>query len=122
MKDITQEQEVKPKLHLGLLSDTILNAMGQGDDDCMVTRIKRGRDPFYDLTKDDEELKEAFADVGEEDLPEEEVDIDDLSVASLETVDERKNEEASCLLMTYTDLKMKEVEALQNMVALNQYR
>ena len=42
--------------------------MGPSDEDCMVTRIKRGRDPFYDLTQDDEELKEAFAEVGEEDI------------------------------------------------------
>ena len=30
-------REVKPQVHLGLLSDTILNAMGLGDEDCMVT-------------------------------------------------------------------------------------
>ena len=112
------KREVKPQVQLGLLSDTILDAMGPGDEDCMVTRIKRGRDPFYDLTQDDEELKEAFAGVGEGDIPEEELDVDDLSVASLETIDEIKNEEASRLLTTYADLKMKEVEALQDMVAL----
>ena len=44
--------------------------------------------------------------------------MDDLSVASLETVDEIKNKEASRLLTTYADLKMKEAEALQDMVAL----
>ena len=92
--------------------------MGLGDKDCMVTCIKTGRDPFYDRTQDDEDLKEAFATVGEEDIPEEESDVDDLLVASLETVDEIKNEEASRLLTTYTDLKMKEAEVLQDMVAL----
>ena len=56
--------------------------------------------------------------MGEEDIPGEELDVDDLSVASLETVDEINNEEASRLLTTYADLKMKEVETLQNMVAL----
>ena len=112
------KREVKPQVQPRLLSDTILDAMGPGDKDCMVTRIKRGRDPFYDLTRDDEELKEAFTKVGEEDIPEEELDVDDLSVVSLETVDEIKNEEASRLLTTYADLKMKEAEALQNMVAL----
>ena len=110
--------EVKPQVHLGLLSDTILNAMGPGDEDCMVTCIKRGRDPFYDLTQDNKDLKDAFAKVGEEDIPEEESDVDDLSVASLETVDEIKNKEASKLLTTYADLKMKEAEALQDIVAL----
>ena len=56
--------------------------------------------------------------VGEEDIPAGELDVDDLLVASLETVDEIKNEEASRLLTTYADLKMKEAEMLQNMVAL----
>ena len=48
--------------------------------------------------------------MGEEDIPEEELDVDDLSVASLETVDEIKKEEARKLLTTYADLKMKEAE------------
>ena len=39
-------------------------------------------------------------------------------MASLETVNEIGNEEASRLLTTYADLKMKEAEMLQNMVAL----
>ena len=112
------EREVKPQVQPRLLSDTILDAMGPGDEDCMVTRIKRGRDPFYDLTQDDEELKETFAKVSEKDIPEEESDVDDLSVASLETVDEIGNEEASRLLTIDADLKMKEAEVLQNMVAL----
>ena len=112
------KREVKPQVQLRLLSNTMLNAMGTGDEDCMVTRIKRGRDPFYDLTRDNEELKEAFTKVGEEDIPEEEFDVDDLSVVSLETVDEIGNEEASKLLTTYADLKMKEAETLQNMVVL----
>ena len=56
--------------------------------------------------------------MGEGDIPEEELDVDDLSVASLETIDEIKNEEASRLLTTYADLKMKEAEVLQDMVAL----
>ena len=92
--------------------------MGPGDKECMVTQIKRGRDSFYDLTQDDEELKQAFAEVGPEDIPEEESDVDDLSVASLETVNEIESEEASKLLTTYADLKMKEAETLQDMVAL----
>ena len=112
------KREVKPQVQLRLLSDTILDAMSPSDEDCVVTRIKRGRDPFYDLTQDDEELKEAFAKVSEKDLPEEESDVDDLSVASLETINEIGNEEASRLLTTYADLKMKEAEMLQSMVAL----
>ena len=84
------KKEVKPQVQPRLLSDTILDAMGSGDDKCRVTRIKRGRDPFYHLTQDDEELKQAFAGVGPEDIPEEESDVDDLSVASLETVKKLK--------------------------------
>ena len=56
--------------------------------------------------------------MSKEDIPEEESDVDDLSVASLETVNEIGNEEASTLLTTYADLKMKEAETLQSMVAL----
>ena len=112
------KKEVKPQVQMRLLSDTILDAMGPGDEECMVTRIKRGRDPFYNLTQDDEELKQAFAEVGLEDIPEEESDVDDLSVASLETVNEIESEEASRLLTTYAELKMKEAETLQDMVAL----
>ena len=112
------KKEVKPQVQPRLLSDMILDAMGPGDEECMVTRIKRGRDPFYDLTQDDEELKQAFAEVGQDNLPEEESDVDDLSVASLKTINEIGNEEASRLLTTYADLKMKEAEMLQDMVAL----
>ena len=56
--------------------------------------------------------------MNEEDLHEEESDVDDLSVASLETINEIGSEEASRLLTTYADLKMKEAETLQEMVAL----
>ena len=56
--------------------------------------------------------------MSEEDLPEGKSDVDDLSVASLETVNEIGNEEASRLPTTYADLKMKEAETLQSMVAL----
>ena len=64
---------------------------------------KRGRDPFYDLTQDDEELKQAFAEVGPEDIPEEESDVDDLSVASLETVMKLKaRKPVNCLPLMWT--------------------
>ena len=36
------KREAKPQVQLRLLSDTILDAMSPGDEDCMVTRIKRG--------------------------------------------------------------------------------
>ena len=56
--------------------------------------------------------------VGPEDILEEESDVDNLSVASLETVNEIGSEEANKLLTTYADLKKKEAETLQDMVAL----
>ena len=112
------KKEIKPQVQPRLLSDTMLDALGPGDDECMVMRIKRGQDPFYDLTQDDEELQQAFAEVGPEDIPEGESDVDDLSVASLETVNEIESEEANKLLTTYADLKKKEAETLQDMVAL----
>ena len=112
------KKEIKPQVQPRLLSDTMLDALGPGDDECMVMRIKRGRDPFYDLTQDDEELQQAFAEVGPEDIPEGESDVDDPSVASLETINEIGSEEASKLLTTYVELKMKEAETLQDMVAL----
>ena len=73
----------------------------------MVMRIKRGRDPFYDLTQDDEELQQAFTEVGPEDIPEGESDVDDLSVASLETINEitEVRKLVSCSLL-YAELKM----------------
>ena len=112
------KKEVKPQVQPRLLSDTILDAMGPGDEECIVTWIKRGQDPLDDLTQDDEELKQAFVEVGLGDIPEEESDVDDLSVVSLETINEIGSEEASRLLTIYADLKMKEAETLQDMVAL----
>ena len=57
--------------------------------------------------------------MGAEDIPdEEEENADDLSIASMETVDEIRNEDATQLLTKYADLKLKEVETLQEMVAV----
>ena len=97
------KKEIKPQVQPRLLSDTLLDAMGTGDEVCTVTQIKRGRDPFYDLTQDDEELKQAFAEVGPEDIPEGESDADDLSVVSLETVNEIESEKLlNCSLLMQT--------------------
>ena len=112
------KKEIKPQVQPRLLSDTMLDALGSGEEDCLVMRIKRGQDPFYDLTQDDEELQQAFAEVEPGDIPEGESNVDDLSVASLETVNEIESEEATRLLTTYADLKKKEAETLQDMVAL----
>ena len=36
------KKDIKPQVQLRLLSDTMLDALGSGDEDCMVMRIKRG--------------------------------------------------------------------------------
>ena len=36
------KKEVKPQIQPRLLSDMILDAMGPGDEECMITQIKRG--------------------------------------------------------------------------------
>ena len=40
------KKEIKPQVQPRLLSDTMLDALGSGEEDCLVMRIKRGRDPF----------------------------------------------------------------------------
>ena len=45
------KREVKPQVQLRLLSDTILDAMSPGDEDCMVTQIKGGEIHFMILLR-----------------------------------------------------------------------
>ena len=44
--DRGKERGKTPGTTMRLLSDTILDAMGSGDDECRVTWIKRGRRPI----------------------------------------------------------------------------
>ena len=117
------EGDIKPKqlLSTQYLPDTMLQAMeGQVDDELEVIRIKRGRDPFYDLTKGDEDLKEACALITEDLLPshEDDVHIDDLSVASCDTYGEVDVEEAKSLLVKLAESKAKEAEILRDLAVV----
>ena len=117
------EGDIKPKqlLSTQYLPDTMLQAMeGQVDDELEVIHIKRGRDPFYDLTKGDEDLKEACALITEDLLPshEDDVHIDDLSVASCDTYGEVDVEEAKSLLVKLAESKAKEAEILRDLAVV----
>ena len=71
------------------LPDPMLKAMeGEGDKSLQILRVFHGRDPLYDLTKDNEELKEDFGFIQEDLLPTEhdEADADDLSVAMVDNM------------------------------------
>ena len=111
----------KPLLATQYLSDTMLQAMeGEGDNTLQIIRVKRGRDPCYDLTKNDGDLKEACALVMEDILPtnEEEIDVDDLSVASYDTYDGIDVKEAQDLLIKLAETKAKEAEVLWDLAVV----
>ena len=100
------------------LPDMILKAMeGEGDESLQILRVFRGRDPLYDLTKDDDELKEAFGLIQEDLLPMEhdEADADNLSVASVDTYNEIDSKEARELLVKLADIKTKEAQILSDL-------
>ena len=75
---------------------------------------------MYDLTKDDDELKEAFGLIQEDLLPteHEEADADDLSVAMVDTYDEIDSKEARELLVKLADVKTKEAQILSNLAVV----
>ena len=55
-----KQEDIKPRQLLATqyLPDIKLRAMeGEGDDSLRIIRVIKGRDPCYDLTRDDEELK-----------------------------------------------------------------
>ena len=59
---LVKQEDVKPRQLLATqyLPDIKLQAMeGEGDDSLRIIRVVKGRDPCYNLTKDDDELKEA---------------------------------------------------------------
>ena len=107
---VKSEEDVKPwqMLATQYLPDTMLKAMeGEGDKLLQILRVSHGRDPLYDLTKDNDELKEAFGLIQEDLLPteHEEPDADNLSVATVDTYDEIDSKEARELLVKLTDVK-----------------
>ena len=76
-------------------------------------------DPLYDLTKDDEELKEAFGLI-QDLLPTEhdEADADYLSVVTVDTYDEIDSKEARELLVKLADVKTKEAQILSDLAVV----
>ena len=114
-------KDVKPPRRMATqyLGDTMLRAMkNTGDEDWTVLRIKRGRDPFYDLTKDDEELDAAMGLIPDDMISEQEVEEDDLSYVSVESRHAVDHEEAKKLLTKLADQKAKEANTIQELAAL----
>ena len=93
---------------------------GEGDESLQILRVFHGRDPLYDLTKDDEELKEAFGLIQEDLLPTEhdKADADDLSVVTVDTYDEIDSKEARELLVKLADVKTKEAQILSDLAVV----
>ena len=119
--------DVKPSLMMPfqLMSDATLKAMeGAGDESCRIIKVTRGRDPNYDLAKGDQELEEALGllpeDVIPTEEPEEEVEGDDLSIATMDSLGRVNHKEAAAILTRLADAKAKEAEALQDLTALIQ--
>ena len=120
---VKSEGDVKlwPMLATQYLPDMMLKAMeGEGDESLQILRVFHGRDPLYYLTKDDEELKEAFGLIQEDLLPTEhdEADIDDLSVARVDTYDEIDSKDARKLLVKLANVKTKEAQILSDLAVV----
>ena len=120
---VKSEGDVKPQPMLATqyLPDTMLKAMeGEGDESLQILRVFHGRDPLYDLTKDNKELKEAFRLIQEDLLPTEhdEADADDLSVAMVDTYDVIDSKEARELLVKLADVKTKEAQILSDLAVV----
>ena len=114
-------EDIKPPRRMATqyLGDAMLRAMeNTGDEDCTVLRIKRGPDPFYDLTKDDEELDATMGLIPEDIISEYEVEEDDLSYVSVESRHAVDHEEAKKLLTKLADQKAKEANSIQELAAL----
>ena len=93
---------------------------GEGDESLQTLRVFCGRDLLYDLTKDDNELKEAFILIQEDFLPteHEEVDADDLSVVTVDTYYEIDSKEERELLVKLADVKTKEAQILSDLAVV----
>ena len=85
-----------------------------------IIRVVKGCDPCYDLTKDDDELKEACTLVTEDLLPSQhdEAEADDLSVVSVETYDGIDVRGAKELLVKLVETKTKEAEILRELAVV----
>ena len=120
---VKSEGDIKPPPMLATqyLPDTMLKAMeGEGDESLQILRVFCGQDPLYDLTTDDDELKEAFGLIQEDLLPMEhdEADADDLSMATVDTYDEIDSKEARELLVKLANVKTKEAQILGDLAVV----
>ena len=117
---VKSERDFKPQpmLTTQYLPDTMLKVMeGEGDESLQILRVFHGRDLLYDLTKDNDELKEAFRLIQKDLLPMEhdEADTDNLSVATVDTYNEIDSKEARELLVKLADVKTKEAQILSDL-------
>ena len=104
-----KQEDVKPRQLLAMqyLPDIKLQAMeGEGDDSLRIIRVVKRRDPCYDLTKDDDEIKEACALITEDLLPSQhdKAEADDLSMVSVEMYDGIDVREAKELLIKLVEI------------------
>ena len=120
---MVKQEDVKPRQLLATqyLPDIKLQAMeGEGDESLRIIRVVKGCDPCYDLTKGDDELKEACALITEDLLPSQhdEAEADDLSVVSVEMYDGIDFQEAKELLIKLVETKTKEAKILRELTVV----
>ena len=118
---VKTEVDVKPipVLATSLLSQGILDSMiEEENEDCTITRIKRGKDPLYDLTGDDMELETAINELPEEVIPPSEGEEDNLSTATMDSFAYLDHKKAKKLLQRIANHKAEEAKAFQELAAM----
>ena len=86
------------------------------NEDCMITHIKRGKDPLYDLMGDDMELETAINERPV--IPPSEEEEDNLSVATMDSFTYINHKEAQKLLQRIAHHKAEEGKAFQVLAAM----
>ena len=100
------------------LSQGILDSMiEEENEDCTITRIKRGKEPLYDLTGEDMDLERAINEIPEDVIPPSE-DEDNLSVATMDSLIYIDHKEAKKLLQRIAHHKAEEAKAFQELAAM----
>ena len=118
---VKTEIDVKPipVLATTRLTQGILDSMIEEDnEDCTITRIKRGKEPLYDLTGEDMELEMAINEIPEEVIPPSEGDEDNLSVATMDSLIYIDHKEAKKLLQRIAHHKAEEAKAFQELAVM----
>ena len=101
------------------LSQGILDSMiEEENEDCTITRIKRGKEPLYDLTGEDMDLERAINEIPEDVIPPSEGDEDNLSVATMDSLIYIDHKEAKKLLQRIAHHKAEEAKAFQELAAM----